>query len=100
MKKNLTVAFFVAVLSLSIAAGPKVGEPAPYFAALNQAGQKVTLSDFKGQIVVLEWTNRGCPFVKKFYKQGNMQAFQKKLTQKGVVWLSILLSARHPEVSP
>ena len=47
------------------------------------------LSDFKGKHVVLEWTNPGCPFVRKHYDSGNMPATQKDATGKNVVWLSI-----------
>ena len=43
--------------------------------------------------MVLEWINHGCPFVKKHYDSGNMQALQEKYTGKGVVWLSICSSA-------
>jgi hypothetical protein len=39
--------------------------------------------------VVLEWTNHECPFVVKHYDSGNMQALQKELTGKGVVWLIV-----------
>ena len=46
------------------------------------------LSQFKGKLVVLEWNNPGCPFVRKHYN-GNMQALQKEFTQKGVVWLAV-----------
>jgi len=53
-----------------------------------------TLKDYKGKIVVLEWINHGCPFVKKHYVAGNMQSLQKKYTQQGVVWLSICSSAK------
>jgi hypothetical protein len=42
---------------------------------------------------VLEWSNFGCPYVQKHYNSGNMQALQKKYTQKGVVWLTIFSSA-------
>jgi hypothetical protein len=41
---------------------------------------------------VLEWTNDGCPFVKKHYNGQAMQALQKKWTEKGVVWLSVVSS--------
>ena len=51
-------------------------------------GEMVSLSDFKGKHVVLEWNNPGCPFVRKHY-QGNLQALQKEFTAKGVVWLAI-----------
>lgn len=56
-------------------------------------GKEITLSDFKGKIVVLEWLNHGCPFVRKHYDSGNMQALQKKYTSQNVVWFSIISSA-------
>ena len=51
------------------------------------------LSDFAGKNVVLEWTNEGCPYVKKHYKSGNMQALQKEATADGAIWLSVISSA-------
>jgi peroxiredoxin len=65
-----------------------VGQPAPDFTLTDVNGKAVRLSDFKGQHVVLEWNNPGCPFVRKHY-QGNLQALQKEFTAKGVVWLAI-----------
>jgi hypothetical protein len=53
----------------------------------------VSLSDFKGKVVVLEWVNHGCPFVVKHYGSGNMQKLQADATAKGVAWLSICSSA-------
>lgn len=67
----------------------EVGKPAPAFTLKNVDGKAVSLSDFKGKIVVLEWTNPGCPFVVGHYKNGNMPKLQKELTDKGVVWLAI-----------
>lgn len=51
------------------------------------------LSDYRGKIVVLEWTNHECPFVRKHYETGNMQALQKSATEADVVWLSVISSA-------
>ncbi|WP_431094649.1 thioredoxin family protein [Polaromonas aquatica] len=65
-----------------------VGQAAPDFTATDTAGKSHKLSDYKGKLVVLEWTNPGCPFVRKHYS-GNMQGLQKEFTGKGVVWLSI-----------
>lgn len=65
-----------------------VGQAAPGFSAVDARGLPHKLSDFKGKLVVLEWTNPGCPFVRKHYS-GNMQALQKEFTAKGVVWLSV-----------
>jgi peroxiredoxin len=65
-----------------------VGQAAPDFTAVDTAGKSHKLSDYKGKLVVLEWTNPGCPFVRKHYS-GNMQGLQKEFTGKGVVWLAI-----------
>ena len=77
---------------LAHAATAAVGQAAPEFSALDTAGKSHKLSDFKGKLVVLEWTNPGCPFVRKHYSGdagGNMQGLQKEFTGKGVVWLAI-----------
>lgn len=74
-------------------ATPKVGEPAPAFSATDSNGKTVKLSDYNGKYVVLEWTNDGCPFVKKHYGSGNMQSTQKDAVAQGAVWLSVVSSA-------
>jgi peroxiredoxin len=74
-------------------AAPQVGQPAPEFTLTDSNGQSHNLSDFKGNFVVLEWLNHGCPFVVKHYESGNMQNLQKEYTGKDVVWLSIVSSA-------
>jgi peroxiredoxin len=70
-------------------AAPAVGQQAPDFVAVDTSGAKHKLSDFAGKFVVLEWTNPGCPFVRKHYNSGNMPATQKAATAQGVVWLSV-----------
>lgn len=74
-------------------AAPKIGQPAPDFSAVDSNGKTVKLDDYHGKLVVLEWTNDGCPFVQHYYKRGAMQALQKQYTAKGVVWLSVISSA-------
>ena len=74
-------------------AAPEPGKPAPDFSAINSNGKTVRLSDFRGKIVVLEWTNDGCPYVQKHYNSGNMQSLQKDETSRGVVWLTVISSA-------
>lgn len=81
------------VFASSSAAAVKPGEPAPAFSANDSNGKTVQLSDFKGKYVVLEWTNDGCPFVRKHYSSGNMQATQKEAIAQGAVWLSVISSA-------
>jgi peroxiredoxin len=75
------------------AATAAIDQKAPDFTLTGIDGKNYKLSDFKGKYVVLEWNNLDCPFVKKHYGSGNMQALQKKYTDKGVVWLTICSSA-------
>jgi peroxiredoxin len=71
----------------------RVGAPAPAFTATDSRGQQETLAQFRGKYVVLEWHNQGCPFTRKHYISGNMQALQKEWTAKGVVWFTVISSA-------
>lgn len=83
-------------LPLALAAASaqaKVGDPAPAFSLVDTNGREHALGDFKGRIVVLEWFNHDCPFVKKHYDSGNMPGLQSRYTGKDVVWLSINSSA-------
>ena len=92
--RNLCLVFGVLALSAGAAlAGVEVGQPAPDFSLPDTKGQTHQLSQYKGQWVVLEWYQPDCPFVRKHYGSGNMQALQKEFTAKGVVWLSIDSSA-------
>jgi AhpC/TSA family protein len=77
------------LMSSNAVAAPSVGQQAPDFVAVDTAGKQHRLSDFAGKFVVLEWTNPGCPFVRKHYGSGNMPATQKAATEKGVVWLAV-----------
>lgn len=84
----LTVAAALAIGGAAHAAAA-IGQPAPAFTLTDTAGRTVSLADFKGKHVVLEWVNPGCPFVQKHYDAGNMQATQKGAAERGVVWLAI-----------
>ncbi len=79
----------LALLSAGALQAATVGQPAPDFSLKDASGKMVKLSDFRGKHVVLEWTNPGCPFVRKHYDSGNMPATQKDAMGKGVVWLAI-----------
>lgn len=71
----------------------KVGEPAPGFTSTATSGSAVSLASYKGQVVVLEWTNHECPYVRKHYETGNMQALQREATGQGIVWLTLISSS-------
>ena len=72
--------------------GGQPGATAPAFTLVDAEGVQRSLADFRGKTVVLEWTNEGCPYVKKHYT-GAMQALQRQATADGVVWLTIISSA-------
>jgi len=98
MHTTLRLAALAAALSASAAAfAAAVGQPAPAFTVTDTGGKAVSLADFKGRHVVLEWVNPGCPFVVKHYSSANMQGTQKAATAKGVVWLAI--SSTAPDAS-
>ena len=91
MKKLLSIASIVSLAFVAGSAGAAatVGQAAPAFTATDASGKAVSLADYKGKTVVLEWVNPGCPFVQKHYNAANMQGTQKDATGKGVVWLTI-----------
>jgi len=75
------------------AAPAKVGEVAPGFTVNATNGSPVSLASYKGKVVVLEWTNHECPYVRKHYESGNMQSLQREATGQGVVWLTLISSS-------
>jgi peroxiredoxin len=87
--KSLFAATALLLVSSAAFAAATVGQPAPAFTAVDASGKTVTLADFKGRHVVLEWVNPGCPYVQKHYNSANMQGTQKDATTKGVVWLAV-----------
>ncbi len=74
------------------AAAIETGQRAPAFSVRDASGATRTLSEFSGRTVVLEWTNHGCPYVRKHYDAGNMQTLQRQAAEDGVVWLQIISS--------
>ncbi|MGZ8284044.1 MAG: redoxin domain-containing protein [Allosphingosinicella sp.] len=71
-----------------------VGKAAPDFSAGDVNGRPVSLSDFRGKTVVLEWSNPDCPSVRKHYDSGNMRKTQAEAAAAGTVWLTINSSAQ------
>lgn len=69
--------------------GAAVGKPAPEFALKDLDGKEVKLSAYKGKVVVLEWFNPGCPYVKKSHTVGSLIDTATRHQKAGVVWLAI-----------
>lgn len=96
LKKRIQQVALAAAVSLPglAMAAALPGKPAPNFSEVDASGATQSLSDYKGQWLVIEWFNKDCPYVRKHYGSGNMQAVQKKYTDKDVKWLSVISSAK------
>ena len=93
MKKLTIFASLLFVATGAFASAPPVDSAAPDFSLTGADGKPHSLADYKGKYVVLEWTNPGCPFVRKHYDSGNMPKLQAEYTKKGIVWLAVDSSA-------
>jgi len=84
--------------TLLLTSGPAVasvatGAQAPAFSVRDASGATRTLAEFRGRTVILEWTNHGCPYVRKHYDAGNMQSLQRDAVADNIVWLQVISSA-------
>jgi len=66
------------------------GKRAPEFELNSFDGKTVSLSDYRGKIVVLEWFNFECPLSLYHYETKNtMVELANKYKDKNVVWLAV-----------
>lgn len=91
MIRQLTCCFFILCAANSFALD--VNSVGPEFKLQGADGKDHSLSDYLGKVLVLEWLNHDCPFVKKHYLSGNMQITQSIAIEKGANWVSIISSA-------
>ncbi|MFD1786375.1 thioredoxin family protein [Sphingomonas floccifaciens] len=87
--KALMIAATALVLAAPVTAQQTTGAPAGNFKLTDMTGKTVSLSDYRGKTVVIEWNNPGCPFVQKHYNSGNMQTTQGAAKGMGAVWLTV-----------
>ena len=103
MRKTAAFASLLALVSVALIArsfaedqkdsgatvGVSIGAKAPDFTLQDPNGKNVSLHDYLGKIVVLEWTNPQCPFVQRHYQAKTMQTLASQYQSKNVVWLAI-----------
>jgi len=69
---------------------PEDGKKAPEFTLNTFDGKEISLSDYKGKIVVLEWFNFECPYSKYHYETTDtMVGLANKYKSSNVVWLAV-----------
>jgi peroxiredoxin len=90
---------FLAAAPALAAEEAKVGQPAPAFSLKDEAGKAHDLAQYKGKVVVLEWTNPECPFVQRHYKAQTMTKTLQGVDASKVVWLAVDSSAGHTAAS-
>ena len=78
----------------AVVASAAIGRAAPDFELRDLDGRSVRLGQQRGKIVVLEWFNPECPFVRASHTKGSLKGLAEKSTQKGVVWLAINSAAK------
>ncbi|TVQ95456.1 MAG: thioredoxin family protein [Deltaproteobacteria bacterium] len=71
------------------AATAAIGQPAPAFTLTDETGTEHSLEQYRGRIVVLEWTNPECPFVVRHYNERTMHDLIGEHVGDDLVWLSI-----------
>ena len=86
---KIALALLTAMAFATTALAVEVGKPAPDFTGTAINGKTVKLSDYAGKIVIIESYNSDCPYCHNHYKTGAMQALQKEMAAKGVVWLLV-----------
>lgn len=67
----------------------EVGRPVPDFAASDETGARHSLSQYRGKLVVLEWTNPDCPYVQRHYSRNTMETLAQRYGAREVVWLAV-----------
>jgi peroxiredoxin len=75
------------VHAAAASAPPAVGAPAPAFELKDLHGKAVSLADFRGKTVVLEWINPNCP-VSRGYAEKKVMV-NTATAHPEVVWLGI-----------
>ena len=88
MQRRRSLLIGAAVLALAPAAAranAKLDMQAPDFTGTDSNGKTWSLARLKGKVVVIEVTNHDCPYVRKHYNSGNMQAQQREAAAKGAV---------------
>jgi len=94
MRRWIALAVILALPILAIAADEKPGgtKDAPAFDLKDTKGTAHKLDQYKDKIVVLEWTEPGCPFIVRHAKAQTLAKIQADYKDKGVVVLGVCTS--------
>jgi peroxiredoxin len=87
--RSILICLTLCLFAFADATSPKVGANAPAFSAPDQEGRNVTLREYVGKIVVLEWFDPDCDYSKRDFAAKTSNRLSEKYKSKDVVWLAI-----------
>ena len=91
---SFAIAASAAIAAPGDATNAEIGKAAPAFTLTDLDGKKVSLADFKGKVVVLEWFNPDCPISRGAHVTGLLKNYPGQALKEGVVWLAINSGAK------
>lgn len=114
MKNRIVIGFLAGIMTLlllagcqndspqtqvvAVAQGEADNKPAPDFTLWDVNGQSVSLAQFKGQVVVLNFWATWCPPCRE--EMPSMEALHRKFADKGLVMIAVNVEENGPEVVP
>jgi hypothetical protein len=91
--------YFLLIVTLLLAfpaqAEILVGSEVPAITGKDTIGHRVRLDDYRGHIIVLEWTSPACPYSRYRYETGAIQRLQKQVVGKNGIWLTLDSDGHH-----
>ncbi len=86
---NLFYLFVLLMVWMPAVYAVRIGSPAPEFTLPEAGGEEISLFDFRGKHVVLEWFNPDCVDVQRHYKRKTMRKLALNHRGQEVIWLAI-----------
>lgn len=83
----LAITTLVLACAAPAGAGGAVGEKADGFTLTSASGEEISLADYAGKTVVLEWINPNCPFSDRHAREKTMTRLEHQHGE--VVWLAV-----------
>lgn len=78
------------LLNGGLSANVLLGAKAPDFQGWDLQGNPHRLSDHIGNIVVLEWSSPECPYSRRYYHNGTLDALYEYARKNAVIWINII----------
>lgn len=106
MRFSIFSLLLLSLMTCTLHAGAWVGYSAPQFTGKDiLTDRQISLSDYLGKVVIIEWMNCYCPYVVKQYssvfynKKGHVQSVQEKFTRPpyDMVWISLVPMSKGEE---